>query len=181
VLLRANCHNALPLRKIYCVGKKYEIDDLDRRLLALLMEDANQPYTELAKRLFVSNGTIHVRMKKMTEAGIVRGQHLNVDTAKLGYDVTSFLGLFLQKSSMYDDVSAKLERIPEVVSAHYTTGQYGVFIKVVCRDTEHLRQVLHKIQEIEGIQRTETFISLEESINRPLQILDADAPPNPER
>lgn len=153
------------------MSKKHELDDLDRQLLALLMEDANRPYTDLAKQLYVSGGTIHVRMKKLIDAGIVKGQTLVVDYGKLGYDVTSFLGIYFTKSSMYDDVSNRLNEIPEVVSAHYTTGIYSVFLKVVCRDTDHLRQVLHRIQEIEGIQRTETFISLEEGVNRPLQLL----------
>lgn len=151
--------------------KTFELDDLDRQLLALLMEDAKRPYTDLAKQLYVSGGTIHVRMNKLIEAGIVKGQTLVVDPTALGYDITSFLGVYLHQSSMYDEVSANLRQIPEIVAAHYTTGVYSIFIKVICRDTDHLRHVLQKIQEIGGIQRTETFLALEESINRPLQLL----------
>ncbi len=151
--------------------KKHELDDLDRQLLALLMEDAKRPYTDLAKQLYVSGGTIHVRMNKLIEAGIVKGQTLVVDPTQLGYDITSFLGVYLQQSSLYDDAARALLNIPEIVAAHYTTGVYSIFIKVVCRDTDHLREVLQKIQKIGGIQRTETFIALEESINRPLQLL----------
>lgn len=151
--------------------KTYELDDLDRQLLALLMEDAKRPYTDLAKQLFVSGGTIHVRINKLIEAGVVKGQTLVVDPIALGYDITSFLGVYLQQSSLYDEVSDNLRRIPEIVAAHYTTGVYSIFIKVICRDTDHLRQVLQKIQEVKGIQRTETFIALEESINRPVQVL----------
>jgi Lrp/AsnC family transcriptional regulator for asnA, asnC and gidA len=93
----------------------------------------------------------------------------------LGYDISAFLGIYLDKSSLYDDVSNELEKIPEVVGAHYTTGLYNIFAKIVCRDTTHLREVLHdKIQKIPGIQRTETFISLQESINRPIHILEHD-------
>ena len=148
-----------------------EIDDLDRNILGILMENANIPYTEIAKKLFVSGGTVHVRMKKMETMGIVKGSHLEVDYEKLGYDITAFLGIYLDKSSLYDKVAGQLSSIPEVVAAHYTTGVYSIFAKIVCRDTNHLRQVLHdKIQYIDGIQRTETFISLEESINRPLII-----------
>ena len=102
-----------------------------------------------------------------------------VDHAKLGYDISAFLGIYLDKSSLYDDVSNELEKIPEVVGAHYTTGLYNIFAKIVCRDTTHLREVLHdKIQKIPGIQRTETFISLQESINRPIHILEHGATNN---
>ncbi|MEM9836674.1 MAG: Lrp/AsnC ligand binding domain-containing protein [Bacteroidota bacterium] len=154
--------------------KSYDLDDLDRQLLALLMEDAKRPYTDIAKQLFVSGGTIHVRMNKLIEAGVVKGQTLVVDSSALGYDITSFLGVYLQQSSLYDEAAAQLRAIPEIVAAHYTTGVYSIFIKVVCRDTDHLREVLQKIQEIEGIQRTETFLALEESINRPLQLLSSE-------
>lgn len=155
------------------MSKLREIDDLDRKILALLMKNAKRPYTEIAQELYVSGGTIHVRMKKLEEAGIVNGYHLSVNYEKLGYDIVSFLGIYLDKSSLYDDVVAQLTSIPEIVGAHYTTGLYNILAKIVCRDTAHLREVLHdKIQPIRGIQRTETFISLEESVNRPLDIVE---------
>ena len=148
-----------------------KIDDLDRQILSLLMTDATMPYTEIGKKLFVSGGTVHVRMKKLKDMGIVKSSHLQVDHTKLGYDIAAFLGIYLQKSSLYEDVAKELEAIPEVVGAHYTTGNYSIFAKIICRDTKHLRTVLHdKIQHIGGIQRTETFISLDESINRPITI-----------
>ena len=152
---------------------KEKIDDLDRQILSLLMENATMPYTEIGKKLFVSGGTVHVRMNKLKDMGIVKSSHLQVDDTKLGYDIAAFLGIYLQKSSLYEDVAKELEAIPEVVGAHYTTGNYSIFAKIVCRDTKHLRKVLHdKIQHIQGIQRTETFISLDESINRPINILE---------
>lgn len=153
------------------MGKEKNIDDLDRKILSILMENAKRPYAEIGQELFVSGGTIHVRMKKMEQLGIVKGYKLDVDYAKLGYDVVAFLGVYLDKSSLYDEVARSLEAIPEVTGAHYTTGLYNIFAKIVCRDTNHLREVLHdKIQPIQGIQRTETFISLEESVNRPVKI-----------
>ena len=152
-----------------------EIDELDKKILAKLIEDGKIPYTEIAKQLFVSSGTIHVRMKKMEQMGIVVGSSLTVDFQKLGYDITAFLGIYLDKSSLYDDVTIYLEKIPEIVEANYTTGLYSIFTKIVCKDTNHLRQVLHdKIQKIPGIQRTETFISLEQSISRPVNFLEPD-------
>jgi Lrp/AsnC family transcriptional regulator for asnA, asnC and gidA len=156
------------------MAKPYELDDLDRKILALLMENAKRPYTELASKLFVSGGTIHVRMNKLIAAGIVKGQTLQVDHTKLGYDVTAFLGVYLKSSGEYAPAAEYLQGIQEIVSAHYTTGVYSIFLKVVCRDTDHLRTVLQRIQQYEGIQRTETFISLEESINRPVQVISPD-------
>lgn len=148
------------------------IDKLDRQILSELMHDAEQPYTELAKKLFVSGGTVHVRMKKLREMGIVKGASLTVDHSKLGYDICAFLGIYLDKSSLYDGVAEALKKIPEVVETYYTTGNYSIFAKIYCRDTNHLRDVLHdKIQRITGIQRTETFISLQESIDRPVDII----------
>ncbi|MFN8356374.1 MAG: Lrp/AsnC ligand binding domain-containing protein [Spirosomataceae bacterium] len=153
------------------MDKNLEIDNTDLQILALLMEDANLAYTEIGKRINVSGGTVHVRMKKMEGLGIVRGSQLNIDHSKLGWDISAFLGIYLDKSSLYEEVAEQLSRIPEVVNIHYTTGIYSIFAKIVCRDTTHLREVLHdKIQKVGGIQRTETFISLEERVNRPLPI-----------
>ncbi|HHP7241219.1 MAG TPA: Lrp/AsnC ligand binding domain-containing protein [Cyclobacteriaceae bacterium] len=152
------------------MSKNYEIDNVDLKILNILMEDAKIPYTEVAKKVYVSGGTVHVRMKKLEEMGVVMGTTLKMDYTKLGYDVTCFLGIYLEKSSMYDDVVKKLRSIPEVVKVHYTTGDYNIFLKIHCKDTRHLRDVLHdKIQYVEGIERTETFISLEESLNRHLK------------
>jgi Lrp/AsnC family transcriptional regulator for asnA, asnC and gidA len=152
--------------------RNYELDDTDRKILALLLEDAKMPYTEIARRVHVSGGTVHVRMARLEELGIVRGATLKLDYVKLGYGVNAFLGIYLLKSSVYASVAEQLRDIPEVVSIHFTTGAYGVFARLVCRDTQHLRDVLHdKIQLIEGIERTETLISLEETLNRPIQLL----------
>ncbi len=149
------------------------IDDVDKKILQILMENSDIAYTELAKKIHVSSGTVHVRMKKLKEMGIVKGANLKVDYKALGYDICAFLGIYLDKSSMYESVQDRLAEIDEVTGMHYTTGQYGIFAKIVCRDTEHLRDVLsNKVQKIKGIQRTETFISLEESVNRPLKITD---------
>jgi Lrp/AsnC family transcriptional regulator for asnA, asnC and gidA len=149
----------------------YEIDNLDLQILNILMEDAFVPYTEIGKKLFVSPGTIHVRMAKMETLGIVKAPRLQIDLASLGMDVTAFIGVYLIRSDQYDKVVKELRKIHEVVSCHYTTGNYSLFLKIVCRDTQHLREVLHdKLQKIEGINRTETLISLDESFDRPLKI-----------
>lgn len=155
------------------MSKNQELDQLDRQILSILMHNSKTPFTEIAKKLFVSGGTIHVRMKKLEDMGIVQGYNLDIDHSLLGYDISAFLGIYLDRSSLYDEVAEELARIPEIVGAHYTTGQYNILAKIICRDTNHLREVLHdKIQKISGIQRTETLISLQESINRPLDITD---------
>ena len=154
--------------------QKYsDVDSTDLKILSLLIENAALPYTEIGKRVFVSGGTVHVRMKKMEQLGIVKGSQLLIDPTKLGWDISAFLGVYLDKSSLYEQVALELERIPEVVNIHYTTGIYSIFVKIVCRDTGHLREILHdKIQKVNGIQRTETFISLEERINRSIPLTD---------
>ena len=151
-----------------------EIDKTDLKILAALIEDAFIPYTELAKKIFVSGGTVHVRMKKLEQMGIVKKPRMEVDYTKLGYDVTAFIGVYLEKSSLYDDVARAFEQIPEIVNLHYTTGIYSMFAKIVCKDTAHLKEVLHdKLQKIKGIQRTETFISLEENFTRPIRLIES--------
>jgi Lrp/AsnC family transcriptional regulator for asnA, asnC and gidA len=149
------------------MDSNYQIDNIDRNILSILMRDAKTPYTEIAKSLIVSAGTIHVRMKKMEEAGIVKKSRLNVNYELLGYDMTSFLGIYLEKGSNYKDVIEQLNQVPEIVEAHYTTGVYSIFAKIRCKNTKHMRQVLNEeIQSVTGIQRTETIISLEQSIDK---------------
>ena len=145
----------------------YQIDNIDRGILSELMINAKVPYTEIAKKLIVSAGTIHVRMKKMEEAGIVKNSRLHINYELLGFDMTAFLGVYLEKGSTYTDVIQQLNLIPEIVEAHYTTGVYSIFAKIRCKNTKHMRQILNEeIQSIKGIQRTETTISLEQSIDK---------------
>jgi len=151
--------------------KSPEIDDVDLKILTELMKDAKTPYTEIAERIPVSGGTVHVRMKKLEKMGVVKGSTLDINFHRLGYDITAFLGIYLEKSSLYDRVTAELAKIPEILTIHYTTGDYSIFAKITCRDTNHLREILHdKVQKVDGITRTETIISLEEKINRPLML-----------
>ncbi|MFN8340145.1 MAG: Lrp/AsnC ligand binding domain-containing protein [Cyclobacteriaceae bacterium] len=153
------------------MARNFELDKTDLNILEILMNDAKKPYTEVAKRASVSQGTVHVRMGKMEEAGIVEKTTLKVNYARLGFDITAFIGIYLEKSALYDQVLTKLKSIPEVTNIHYTTGNYSMFVKIHCRDTNHLKAVLHdKIQHVEGIERTETMISLEESLDRSLAL-----------
>ena len=147
------------------------IDKLDLQIIQHLMQDANVSYADLGKKLFVSPGTVHVRIKKLQDCGVVSGTRLHVDLKKLGYDVIAFIGIYLEKSSLYDVVAKELRKIPEIVRMNYTTGNYSIFAEIVCKDISQLRKVLHdELQKIKGIERTETFISLEESLNRNVQV-----------
>jgi Lrp/AsnC family transcriptional regulator for asnA, asnC and gidA len=139
---------------------KLNLDKLDFQIIQEMMETAEISYADLGKKLFVSGGTIHVRIKKLQELGVVKGTRLVVDIKKLGYDVIAFIGIFLEKSSLYDTVAKELYKIPEIVRLNYTTGNYSMFAEVVCKDIQQLRFVLHdELQKIKGIERTETFIS----------------------
>ncbi|MFT4024946.1 MAG: Lrp/AsnC ligand binding domain-containing protein [Flavihumibacter sp.] len=149
------------------MAAKLNLDKLDYQIIQEMMENAETSYADLGKKLFVSGGTIHVRIKKLEEMGVVRGTRLNVNLKLLGYDVIAFIGIYLEKSSMYDAVARDLARIPEIVRLNYTTGNYSIFAEIVCKDITQLRNVLHdQLQKIKGIERTETFISLDESMNR---------------
>ncbi|MCA6448152.1 MAG: Lrp/AsnC ligand binding domain-containing protein [Sediminibacterium sp.] len=146
---------------------KLNLDKLDFQIIQEMMENAEISYADLGKKLFVSGGTIHVRIKKLEELKVVKGKKLSVDLKALGYDIIAFIGIYLEKSSMYDIVAKELKKIQQIVRLNYTTGNYSMFIEIVCKDIQEMRFVLHdELQKIKGIERTETFISLEESINR---------------
>lgn len=146
------------------------LDDLDLQILDVLIKDSRTPYLEIARQCHVSGGTIHVRMKKMEDMGIIKGTKLIIDNSKLGYDVCCFIGIYLERASSFDHALAQLTEIKEIVELHYTTGEYSIFIKVICKNINDLQNLLRtKIQAVEGIQRTDTFISLFQPIDRTIQ------------
>ena len=147
--------------------QNYEIDNLDKNILEALTENARIPYAELAKKLAVSAGTIHVRVEKMKNVGIIEGTKVSINAKNLGFDVCCFIGINLKNAKDYPETIKKLEAIEEVVEAYYTTGNYSIFIKTMTRSIDHLQMLLiNKIQTIEEIQSTETLISLQNPINR---------------
>lgn len=149
------------------MAEVYQIDNLDRGILNALMDNARTAYAELAKNFAVSPGTVHVRVEKMKQAGIITGARVDVNPKKLGYDVCCFIGIILKSAKDYPSALKKLESLEEVVEAYYTTGHYSVFVKVMCRSIEALQLVLiNKIQTIDEIQSTETLISLQNPIMR---------------
>ena len=158
------------------MASKFNLDKLDLQIIHEMMENAEVSYAELGKKLFVSGGTIHVRIKKLQELSIVRGTRLNVDLKLLGYDITAFVGIYLEKSSLYDTVAKELMKIPEIIRLNYITGNYSMFIEIVCKDITQLRHVLHdELQKIKGIERTETFISLEENFVRNVPVAPSES------
>lgn len=151
---------------------KLDFDKLDLQIIGEMMKDASASYKVLGKKLFVSAGTIHVRMKKLQRLGVLSGSSYHINLKKIGYDITAFIGIYLEKSSLYATVAKDLKKIPEIVRLNYTTGNYSMFAEIVCRDMEHLRLVLYdKLQHVRGIERTETLISLDESFKRSAEIL----------
>jgi Lrp/AsnC family transcriptional regulator for asnA, asnC and gidA len=157
------------------MAARFNVDKLDLKIIQEMLENAETPYAELGKKLFVSGGTIHVRIKKLEELGVIKGKKLKVNIGVLGYDITAFVGIFLEKSSLYDVVAKELEKIPEIIRLNYTTGNYSMYLEIVCKDISQLRRVLHDgLQKIKGIERTETLISLAESFNRSVRVSEEE-------
>ena len=144
---------------------KFKLDDVDHKILDLLIDNSRIPFTDIAKKLLISAGTVHVRVKKMEELGIIKGASLALDYKKLGYTFIAYIGIFLEKTHLTNYVLEKLENIPYATVAHITTGRFNIFCKVRCKDTDHAKEIIFMIDDIEGVSRTETMISLEESIN----------------
>ena len=121
------------------MSKEEHVDKLDRQILNILMTDARKPYLEIARSCNVSGATVHLRIQKLERLGIIKGSRLMVNPSKLGVSICAFLGIYLDKGSSYHEVSEKLKAMDEVVECHYTTGIYSLFVKVYCKNTEHLR------------------------------------------
>jgi Lrp/AsnC family transcriptional regulator for asnA, asnC and gidA len=148
------------------------IDSLDRKILDIITKNARIPYLEVARDCNVSGAAIHQRVQRLIRVGVIKGSEFKVDPVMVGFKTCAYIGLFLDNPGKYKEVIKKLKDIPEVIECHYTTGNYSLFIKVYSRDNEHLREVLtEKIQTITGVARTETLISLEESISRQIPVL----------
>lgn len=144
---------------------KVKLDEVDHQILDILIDNTRVPFTDISKRLLISAGTVHVRVKKMEEAGIIKGSSLNLDYVKLGYSFIAYIGIFLEKTKIINDVIESLNGIPFVTVAHITTGKFNIFCKVRAHDTKHAKEIIFMIDDIDGVSRTETMISLEESIN----------------
>lgn len=135
------------------------------------MEDARKPILEIARNIGISGAAIHQRLRKLESSGLIAGSKFVINPKILGYSTMAYIGIYLDKAMANPRAVRQLEEIPEVLECHYTTGNWSILIKVLCRDNEHLMQVLNKkIQQIDGVSRTETFISLNQQIDRQIQV-----------
>ena len=146
---------------------KNKLDEVDFKILGLLADNAQMPYTEVAKSVHVSPGTVHARTRKMIDLGVIKGATLKLDYSKIGWKMTIFLGIYLRESILYKQVINTLQQIPEVVKIHQSSGKYDIFIKMHAMDSMHYRDVYQEaIVTIEGIKGIESFISVEENMSR---------------
>lgn len=150
---------------------KVKIDGIDKIILKRLIEDARTPILSIAREVGISGAAIHQRLRKLEESGLIAGSKIVLNPKVLGYTTTAFVGIFLDASSNYGPTIKKLKEIPEVVESHYTTGNYAIFIKIKCKNNDDLMYLLNKqIQNIKGVSRTETFISLDQQIDKQIQV-----------
>ena len=148
-----------------------KIDELDKKILELLSQNARSPFKDVAVECGVSRAAVHQRVQRLMEIGIITGSGYHISSKALGFRTCAYVGLSLAKGSMYKETIEQLKMIPEIVEAHFTTGPYSVIIKLHARDNEHLMNLLNEcIQEIPGITATETMISLDQSITKEIPI-----------
>lgn len=153
------------------INQNLYIDGIDKKILRALMSDARTPVLEIARQVGISGAAIHQRLRKLEKSGLLAGSKFVINPKVLGYTTMAFVGIFLDKAMNNPDAVRQLKKIPEVLECHYTTGNWSVLVKILCKDNEHLMQVLNKdIQTITGVSRTETFISLDQQIDRQIKI-----------
>lgn len=147
------------------------IDNLDKKILNIIMKNARIASKDVAMECGVSRAAIHQRIQRLIEMKVITGSGYTVNPKALGYNTCTYIGVSLEKGSMYREVVQELEKIPEVVECHFTTGPYSMLIKVYAQDNQHLMELLNdQIQHISGVTETETLISLEQSMNRQIYI-----------
>ena len=148
-----------------------KIDNLDKKILSILSKNARIPFKDVAAECNVSRAAIHQRVQHLIEAGVITGSGFDVNPKSLGYSTCTYVGISLEKGSMYKNVVEELQHIPEVVECHFTTGPYTMMLKLYARDNEQLMELLNgKLQGINGVVSTETLISLEQSIKREIPV-----------
>ncbi|MGS2738828.1 Lrp/AsnC ligand binding domain-containing protein [Sinomicrobium sp. M5D2P17] len=153
------------------INETVEIDGIDKEILRSLMNDARKPILEIARKIGISGAAIHQRLRKLDDSGLIAGSKFVINPKVLGYSTMAFIGIYLDKAMRNPEAVKQLNEIPEVLECHYTTGNWSILIKMLCRDNEHLMYLLNdKVQTIEGVSRTETFISLNQQINRQIQL-----------
>ena len=153
------------------INHNIQIDGIDKKILRALMEDARTPILEIARTVGISGAAIHQRLRKLEKSKLISGSKFVLNPKVLGFTTMAYIGIYLDKAMSNPEAVRQLKKIPEVLECHYTTGNWSIFIKVLCKDNEHLMEVLNKdIQSITGVSRTETFISLNQQIDRQIKI-----------
>jgi Lrp/AsnC family transcriptional regulator for asnA, asnC and gidA len=148
-----------------------KIDNLDKKILSILSKNARIPFKDVAAECNVSRAAIHQRVQHLIESGVIMGSGFDVNPKSLGYSTCTYVGLNLERGSMYRDVVERLRQIPEVVECHFTTGPYTMMVKLYAKENEQLMQLLNgRLQSIPGVVATETLISLEQSIRREIPV-----------
>lgn len=144
---------------------RFKLDELDHQILHMLIENARIPFTDIAKALNVSAGTVHVRVRKMEESNLIKGSTLSIDYEMLGCNFTAYVGIYLEKNHQTKFVMERLLNIPFVMNAHVVSGKYNIFCKIKARNTRHAKEIIYSIDDIQGVSRTESMISMEETFN----------------
>jgi Lrp/AsnC family transcriptional regulator for asnA, asnC and gidA len=148
------------------------LDETDLNILDIITKNARIPFKDVAAECGISRAAVHQRVNRMIEMSVITGSGYHINPKKVDFHTCTYIGIFLDKGGLYQSVADKLEQINEIVECHYTTGEYAIFIKVYARDNEHLKEILNdKIQRIDGISSTETFISLEETFKREVPVV----------
>jgi len=148
-----------------------KIDGLDKQILIELTSNSRTPILEISRKIGISGAAIHQRIRKLNDSGLIAGHQLKINPKVLGYSTLAFIGVYFDKAERNSEAIKKMKKIPEILECHYTTGNWSVLVKVICKNNEHLMTLLNKeIQSIDGVSRTETFISLEQQIDRQISI-----------
>lgn len=147
------------------------LDDWDLKILDIITKNARIPFKDVAKEVGISRAAVHQRVNRMVDLGVIVGSGYHIDPKKVDFKTCTYIGIFLEKGGLFTEVVKKLEDIPEIVECHYTTGQYAIFIKIQTKTNKHLKKIIDTdLQGIDGISRTETFISLEQEFKRQIPI-----------
>ncbi len=148
-----------------------KIDSLDKKILEIISNNARIPFKDVASECGVSRAAIHQRVQRLIDMNVIVGSGYHVNPASLGYNTCTYVGISLEKGSLYRSVVEQFAQIPEIVECHYTTGPYTMLIKLYARDNSHLMELLNdRLQQINGVVSTETLISLNQSIKKELPI-----------
>ena len=155
------------------MATNFKLDEIDHQILSMLIDNTRIPFTDISKKLLISAGTVHVRVRKMEEAGLIKGSSLILDYNKLGYSFIAYVGIYIENTAQIKFVIERINEIPNVTVAHITTGKFNIYAKIRAKSTNDAKEIIFKLDDIDGVYRTESMISLEESINDKKRLMHA--------